>query len=280
MKYRKVKLTPELAAVWLDSMPEYQRKASDAVVAEYAKDMAEGRWVEGTGDAFRFNKQGQMIDGQHRCLAVIASGVSIWAIVFEELDDEVYLVLDKGRKRTVADVIGGKNASVRAAIARTLVALSDGVPLASVLSGNFSRKSNPISATEVAEAAKKKECVVSQISECFMFLKSANNGRFSASVATCLVAYAIEMTGSIESFAGFCDDLVKPVNERQMVCTMAREKASSFNLTKGKSKNVMIFAIYAISYKYWLHGETPKIIQTSSVTRNVNAVALKRDWGL
>lgn len=280
MNYKQVRLTPELAREWLETMPEYQRSVSAVVVAEYAKDMCDGRWVEGTGDAFRFNKQGQMIDGQHRCLAVIESGVSIMVTIIEGLDDEVYLVLDKGRKRTAADSIGGKNANVRAAIAKALISLSNGTPLASILSGNTSKKNSPISATEAAEVAKRNEDVISQLLECFMQLKSANNGRFSAPVATCLAAYALELNGSIEGFYEFCSDFNRPVQERPLICTMAKEKAASFNLMKGKSKNAMIFAIFAIAYKNWASGNTPKVIQTSSITKNTDAVALKRNWVL
>ena len=280
MKYKQIKLTPELAKEWLATMPEYQRSVSTLVVAEYAKDMAEGRWVEGTGDAIRFNKQGQMIDGQHRCLAVVESGTTIVVTVIEGLDDEVYLVLDKGRKRTAADTIGGKNANVRAAIAKSLIALASGTPVASIVGGNASKKNNPISATEAAEVAMTNEATVSQILECYVQLKSANNGRFSAPVATCLVAYAAELTGNMESFNKFCDDLIKPVQDRSVVCTMAREKASSFILSKGKSKNAMIFAIYAIAFRSWVSGNTPKIIQTSNITKDINSTPLKRDWNL
>lgn len=280
MRYRIVTLTPELAMAWLDSMPEYQRKPSDAVVAEYAKDMREGRWVEGTGDAFRFNKADQMIDGQHRCLAVVESGVTIKVIVIEGLDDEVYLVLDKGRKRTAGDAIGGKNANVRAACAKALIALENGTQLASILSGNTSSKNNPISATEIAEYALENEALVTSVVNCFAKLKAANSGRFSAPVATCLYAYAAEMTGNAETFGDFCHELVKPVQERQTVLTMAREKAASFNIVKGKSKNATLFAIFAIAFKNWLSGTTPRIIQTSAITKDPNVVPVRRDWAI
>ena len=280
MKYRKIKLTPELAKEWLGTMPEYQRSPSSLVVAEYAKDMAEGRWVAGTGDAFMFNKQKQMIDGQHRCLAVIESGVTIDAIVIDGLDDEVYLVLDKGRKRTAANSINGKNANARAAIAKALIALSNGIPLASIIGGNTSKKESPISATETAAVANDNESTISEILECYTQLKSANNGRFSALVATCLAAYAIEATGNIESFYAFCSDLAKPLQERPMVCTMARERASSFNVAKGKSKNAVLFAIYAVAFKNWMNDYTPTIIQTSTITNRINTIPVKRDWGL
>ena len=219
-----------------------------------------------------------MIDGQHRCLAVIESGCTIKATVIDGLDDEVYLVLDKGRKRTAADTIGGKHANVRAAIAKAIIALDNGTPLMSIISGNTSKKYSPISATEAAETAIEKEEVISQLTDCYMTIKSANNGRFSSSVLTCLAAYAIEMTGSIDTFLAFCQDLAKPIGERPLVCTMAREKASNFIIAKGKSKYAMIFAIYSLAFRYWLNGETPKIIQTSAVTKNINAIPVKRDW--
>lgn len=280
MNYKSIKLTPELAREWLDTMPEYQRGVSKNTVAEYAKDMEEGRWVEGTGDAIRFNKQGQMIDGQHRCLAVIKSGVSIMVTIIDGLDDEVYLVLDKGRKRSAGDTIGGKNANARAAIAKVLIILGNGDPLASAVGGQISNKDNPISATETAEYAKSHEEIISKILDCYMLLKAANNKRFSAAVATCLFAYAKEKSGSDESFYRFCIDLNEPVQERPTICTMAREKASNFNLAKGKSKNAMMFAIYVVAYQNWLKGETPKIIQSSGITRAINNVPVERNWGL
>ena len=279
-KFKTRILTPELAAEWLDTMPEYQRKPSAVVVAEYAKDMAEGRWVNGTGDTIRFNKRGQMIDGQHRCLAVIESGTPILATVVGGLDDAVYAVLDKGKKRSASDTIGGKNATSRAAIAKTLIALSNGIPLASVLGSNTSKKYNPISQVEVAEVAMENDGLISRIYDCLAYLKSANNGRFSAAVATCLVAYAYEQGGNVESFYAFCKDLNKPVQERPTVCTMAREKAASFNVTSGKSKFAIIFAVFAIAYGHWMKGTTPKIIQPSTLTRDVSAIAVRRDWEL
>lgn len=280
MNIKTINLTPGLAKEWLETMPDYQRSVSKVVVAEYAKDMANDRWVNQTGDAFRFNKQGQMIDGQHRCLAVIESGVTIQATIIEGLDDEVYMVLDKGRKRTAADTIRGGNANMRAAIAKALISLNDGNQLASIIGGNVSKAAHPISAVEAAEVANENDAIISKILDCHLKLRSANNGRFSAPVTTCLAACVAETTGSIDMFESFCNELVKPVQERAVVCTMAREKAANFNVSKGKSKNAMVFSIYYIAFKHWANGTTPKVIQTSTVTRDVNAIAVKRDWDI
>ena len=278
MKYKSIRLTPEIAAEWLGTMPEYQRKPSPQVVAEYAADMENGRWVEGTGDAIRFNKQGQMIDGQHRCLAVIESGCTILVTVIEGLDNEVYMVLDRGKKRTAANTVNGGNANNRAAIAKAVIALNNGVSNAQIIDGNASKREHPISATEVAEFANEHEELISSLLSCFNNIKSASNGRFSTAVATCLIAAICERTGSFECAEKFFDELVLPVSERPTILTMAREKASAFTITKGKSKNVQLFAIYWVAFQNWLRQDTPKIIQTSMITRDVNAVPMKRDW--
>lgn len=279
MKYKTAKLTPDLAKVWLGSMPEYQRKPSAYTVAEYASDMESGRWVEGTGDAFRFDKQGQMIDGQHRCLAVIDSGVTITVTVIEDLDNEVYMVIDRGRKRNAGDAIKDKtNQNVRAAIAKALISLGNGTTATQVVGGNLSRKKNPISATEVAEFANEHEELVTRILHIYNNFKAANNGRVSTSVCVGLISAICEQTGTMESAEKFMEDLVKPVDERPVICTMAREKAASFTITKGKNKNIPMFAIYLVAFKHWASGTTPKIIQTSAITKDVNAVPMRRNW--
>lgn len=278
MKYKQVKLTPELAREWIKTMPEYQRKPSMQVVAEYAADMENGRWVEGTGDAIRFNKQGQMIDGQHRCLAVIESGCSIMVTVIYDLDNEVYMVLDRGKKRTAANTVNGTNANNRAAIAKVLIALNNGTTNAQIIGGNASKKEHPISANEVAEFANEHDELVSELLSCFNSIKSASNGRFSTAVATCLIAAMCEKTGSFECAERFFSELTLPVSERPTVLTMARERASAFTVTKGKNKNIQLFAIYWVAFLNWLKDETPKLIQTSAVTSSINSIPMKRNW--
>lgn len=278
MKYKTVRLTPELAQEWLKTMPEYQRKPSTAVVAMYAVDMENGRWVEGTGDAIRFNKQGQMIDGQHRCLAVIESGCCITVTVIEGLDNEVFMVLDRGKKRTAANVINGGNANNRAAIAKVLIALNNGTSNAQIIGGNASKKEHPISATEVAEFANEHEELVGKFVACFNNIKAASNGRFSTAVTACLIAAICERTGSFECAERFFSEMTLPVSERPTVLTMAREKASALTITKGTNKNIPLFAIYWVAFQNWFKQETPRIIQTSMITRDVNAVPMKRDW--
>ena len=280
-KIRKVKLTPELAAKWLETMPEYQRQAAKYTVDTYATDMMDNRWVEGTGDFIRFNTKGQMIDGQHRCLAVIRSGVTINVDVLEGLSDKVYFVLDKGKKRTVADTVGGKNSNARAAVAKTMILLGEGIPLRSILV-NYGSKSVSSIATPVhtQEVMMFKAADIDRIMEGYVSLKIAGNGKVSAYVATCLASYAIEKTGSIDTFIAFCADMAKNVPERPDICTMVRDRLIGYKSSKERSKNVPVFSIYKVGFDNWLTSPDVRInkLAWGQVSNNLNNIPLKRDW--
>ena len=166
-----------------------------------------------------------------------------------------------------------------AAIAKCMIGLNYGVPIASLIGGNVSKKEHLISATEVAEFANKNEKAVSDIVSIYMNFKASQNGRFSAGVATVLISYAIKKTGTIESIKKFSEDLLLPVAERPVVCTMVRERSSSFTVAKGTNKNLPVFAIFMVGFDNWFSQKTPKILQTSNITKNPNDIPVKRDWG-
>ena len=99
-----VELTPELAKEFLDRLPERQRNMSHPTVDQYASDMLEGEWYF-LGDPIRFDPEGWLIDGQHRCTSVVESGKPVPAMVLRGLPSDRMRVLDTGRKRTFADAL-------------------------------------------------------------------------------------------------------------------------------------------------------------------------------
>lgn len=119
-----VTVTPELAKLWLEHN-KVNRKVRDARVRRYAKDMSDGQWRL-TGEAIKFSHDGTMIDGQHRCWAVIESGVHVPMFVISGLDGDTQGVIDSGSARTAADnlhMAGIKNANLVASIARRRISL-------------------------------------------------------------------------------------------------------------------------------------------------------------
>lgn len=113
---RKIEVTPEIARKLLESNYEGQRKVRKSTVEKYASDMMCGRWNTDAGGVIIISSDGRLIDGQHRLEAVIKSGATIWFYVMEDADPSAFPLIDSGVKRSVGDVIGGRNAKVKAAI--------------------------------------------------------------------------------------------------------------------------------------------------------------------
>lgn len=98
-----VTLTPELAKQFIASMPDSQRTPKAAQVSAIASDIKGGRWRL-NGEPIIFSKKFKMLNGQHRCLAVIQSGESVRVLVVWGVDDDDFCSIDNVARRSGADV--------------------------------------------------------------------------------------------------------------------------------------------------------------------------------
>lgn len=92
---------PQMAAEMLENNLK-NRKVSQNVVDLFARDMANGEW-ELNGESIKFDKNGRLIDGQHRLLAIIKAGVSVQTFVVRGLNPETIYTQDTGRRRSLKD---------------------------------------------------------------------------------------------------------------------------------------------------------------------------------
>lgn len=97
----RVLVTPEMAREWIDAGNVDNRRIRSTVVRRYAAKMERGDWKP-THQGVAFSAR-RLIDGQHRLLAVIASGASQWMVVFLNQDDDTFGALDRGQTRTLRD---------------------------------------------------------------------------------------------------------------------------------------------------------------------------------
>lgn len=104
-------ITPEIATCYL-SKNRVNRHISEPRVRAYAYDMMNNAW-QLNGEAIRFNKAGDLIDGQHRLSAIIKCGVPVKMLVVRDIDDNITLY-DRGRNRYVTDsmLIGGMDSKL------------------------------------------------------------------------------------------------------------------------------------------------------------------------
>lgn len=127
-----VEVTPERAAHWLQNNFR-NRPMKEDVVAAYARDMRNGQWVA-THQGIAFNERDELIDGQHRLKAVVASGCAVRMMVtfglpsvIEGREMTTMDAVDRGRTRSVADQLviqhGFKHGALVAAVCASLANL-------------------------------------------------------------------------------------------------------------------------------------------------------------
>lgn len=120
-----VTMTPELAERLL-RRNDNNRRISPSTVRIYANSMREGLWRNPTPEALAIDRDGQLIQGQHRLLALVSAGVTLQFWINYNADPEDYHVLDRGKKRSISDVLameGLVSSNHHAAIARAALQL-------------------------------------------------------------------------------------------------------------------------------------------------------------
>lgn len=112
-------VTPKLASEWLGKNRK-NRNLRPALVSRYARDMKAGRW-EVTGEAVKFNTDGNLTDGQHRLAAILQSGTAVDLFVVHNLNGHSQDVMDTGTRRSAQDMLllnGKRNTAVLASAVR------------------------------------------------------------------------------------------------------------------------------------------------------------------
>lgn len=98
-----ITLTPELARILVAAMA-HNRPVRQGRVDYYASLIESGEWTY-TGEGIILSTEGKMINGQHRCLAVIQTGITIEILVVTEIQPENWLRMDQGSSRMGSDMI-------------------------------------------------------------------------------------------------------------------------------------------------------------------------------
>lgn len=106
-------VTPASASEMLEKN-DGNRKARRSAVATYASLMDAGKWMC-SPDGIIIAKSGRLLQGQHRLMAVVASGCTVQMVIWREVDENVFSVLDRGLKRTLFDAIGEERRLTEAA---------------------------------------------------------------------------------------------------------------------------------------------------------------------
>lgn len=117
-------VTPETAEAWLGKNMVNNRKLRSAAVAKYSRDMKAGTW-QLNGESIKFDRNGELLDGQHRLHAIVHAGVSIDLLVVRNLDPNHYQSVDTGLRRGYRDVLKLRGETNTAILAATLARITN-----------------------------------------------------------------------------------------------------------------------------------------------------------
>ncbi len=274
-----VDVTPAMAAVWLKNLHPNQRSVRKPHVARLARAMARGKW-KATGVGFVFDKRSgsgadRMTDGQHRCLAIVESGVTLKSqAVVRMPDPEGILYLDQGSRRSVGDM--------RAAAGLTHVVQN----LASALAIEATVLSNPpewdwtarrvLSYVEVNEAVEAYPHVNSLIRVCKMALMKPQVG-ILAGAAYCIRRNRKDALGFFAA-ALACEEFVGEYEAPQakgLYLWIEKHKPGQHGqgFTGGYTGMERQVVAAVESFNAWVNGEEWKNLQGRSANRPLPKVA-------
>lgn len=104
LEHEIITITPAMASSWLADNKFDNRNLADRLVDKIAKDIKEGKWVF-DGSPIRFDKNNNVIDGQHRLWAIVTSGIAVKSLVIYGLSEESKDTIDTGKPRSNSDVL-------------------------------------------------------------------------------------------------------------------------------------------------------------------------------
>lgn len=133
VSHESVMVDPPLAKHWLGKLSEHQRPPSHRAVQHLVRIMRGGQWLA-SNDAICFDINGHLINGQHRLLAVIETGMTLFFDVRRGLPLESYLIMDVPKVRHVTDYMPEKCKYALHGAAKLLIRwLKDDFPSGSIV---------------------------------------------------------------------------------------------------------------------------------------------------
>lgn len=145
-------ITPALAEKWMERRADKQRKIDQRQVDKIKTAILRGDWRV-NGGTIVFDEAGFLIDGQHRLLAIIASGKTVRSLVVRGVDQSelTFQTIDDAKARKVTDFMHCSNVNNVAAVCAMLM---------SAQSGKWPENHDKIPYVEVLKVVKKYQDII------------------------------------------------------------------------------------------------------------------------
>lgn len=177
-------ITPEKAQTFIDSF-EGNRPLKPRTVNYLSNLMTENKW-NFTHEGMLFDKNNRLIDGNHRCHAIVKSKTSYPFIICKKFPSFIFANLDSGRKRSGEDAVYVSgitiNAREQAAIAKFILTILINREQSAI--NNNSANQNYISNQDIVDFATKTNNlsnsvnIAVDINNSIKYIRPANIGGF------------------------------------------------------------------------------------------------------
>lgn len=97
-----------------------ERKISASNLNRISYKLLNKHWINLNGDTILFDCNGNLIDGQHRLLAIIKTGIPIVTFVIRGIEASIFYGKDKGKNRSISDTLSMLDYSNTNVLAATL----------------------------------------------------------------------------------------------------------------------------------------------------------------
>lgn len=279
-----VMVTPDVAKKLLGINYKNQRNVSQSRVEVYARDMEEGHWNPQSQYPIRISSDGQVIDGQHRLLAVIKSGISIpMEIKFGGGNaSELFDYVDNTLARTAAQFIGSKNATAVSALSRSVLCLLYGAPIPSALKGAY--KSTKVNGRTVTTAPTRFEIIEysrqnqEKLGAIVSDAKSINRATGANPLAIGLAMWCIHELRDARMLSEYVEAFKEIAPENR---TVAFVQASVIRkISKAKQQRVTVnknwsFGVFAYGYDAFVEGREVKSIRMWEKTLGIYSAEIQ-----
>lgn len=247
-----LEISPSKAKSILEMQPQNRRPIRSKVLA-YSQLMLAGRWQENHPQGLIFNAEGELINGQHRLLAVIESGRTIKFFCTFNASNDAKILLDTNTPRRIdqtGKILGMQTTSTAIAITRALY----------YQIGNIKSLRPQIPAEILLEKFKENEAAIT-----FAAQRTAKNSIVAAPIRVVLArAYLSHDHEKLLSFiktldSGFDEgDANTAIALRNMYLNASTKKinAAAFKLDLFQKS---IFAVHS-----FLKGEKPKTLKNAT----------------
>lgn len=258
MDFRIETISPQKAREYLNTS-NGNRPIGKNQVRLYANTMRKGEWVL-NGASICFDKEGHLLDGHHRLLAVIEANVPVTFGVWRGLESSVFTTIDSGRKRNIGQTLaiqGVKNYSRVGAI----VNANETLLQYGRLTGNNGNVTNSRSVAESYEAFSKDPGGYIQAATLFRSLVGKSR--------ILPVSWGGGMYYYLTHFGGYSEDEVRPFFEALYdmdsnnipVCSLLRKTIAKAAL-EGKQLKAELLWVYLVkSWNAYITGRDIKVLR-------------------